>query len=325
LASRTQIDRAALAPAIEPLRHLFATASAENVRLKSELLGAMADIGSEAFKPEFLANLNSELDLLLPAIRGVEAVGAVDALDRVSVHLSHSEARVRQRAVEAIGSLSTQESHLNELRTRLDPKIETNEGVRSAAWNGFRKILSRLPAPNRLSWVERLGDLPDLQRQYLTALIEEWSTNTNPTNLENALTTMVALQQESGRPDDLIKYLQQLRRLRLANNDSAAHRTTLELLDVYLEASRNRPLVELIQEAAPGWENSARESIVDRIRDRLSAMIASDDSESARTLLDDLKSLDANSLGEGWLDALEAAVPSTDDSDPPPPDPDPNP
>ncbi len=310
LATHGHTDKDSLSPAIEPLRQRFAEADPDDLRFRSILLGAMADIGNPAFTPDFVDNLSADPDVLLPAIRGIESVGAKEYLDRVSTHLSHKEARVRQRSVEALGTLGSQESHLNALRSRLDPNIEANEGVREAAWTGFTKLMSHMPAATRLAWVDRLDDLPlERQLQYLNNLIEEWSANPQSSMLPDALRKMVDRLQALGRTEERIKRMQQLRRVYEATNDPRARDTTMDLFESMLTAGLFAQAAELIKETATGWDAATREELLELLLDYIgSESNTPGQSQKHEALIAEFQPLDADLLGNGWFERVKSVT-----------------
>ena len=163
-----------IAPAVEPLERRLAAAPAEALRLRAALLGAMANIADPAFADELSAGLDeTEPDLLVPALRGTRALGVADRVPRVLSLTTHADPRVRRWAIEALGVLGSEPTHVEALVSRLNPAIEPNETARQAAWTGFGQITAKLPPDARLQWADRLTELPDLQVTYLAQLVND--------------------------------------------------------------------------------------------------------------------------------------------------------
>jgi HEAT repeat protein len=170
LANRDVLDASHLASSIEPLRSRYARVNGSSNRLKVALLKAMAAIGSAEFKPEFEANLGAtDPELLLQAIRGVAIVGYDGRLDRLSELAAHTDARVRQKAIAALGALGTL-AELDTVAARLNPGVEKVDGPRQQAWLAFGTIASRSSLNERVELATRLGDYPNLLAEYLTDL-----------------------------------------------------------------------------------------------------------------------------------------------------------
>jgi HEAT repeat protein len=172
LAGRGRADAGAAAGLVEPLRSRFARAAQGPVEVRVALLGAMAAIGSPSFRAEFASNLGSENpELLVAALQGIAVVGDGAQLDRLMDLVNHSDPRVRQRALAALGALGT-EQQLSTVIARLSEGAEAVEGPRNAAWQAYKQICGRLPLSSQLAAVDRLADQPLLATDYLQDLYD---------------------------------------------------------------------------------------------------------------------------------------------------------
>lgn len=170
LASRGGLDASVTATMIEPLKTRFARTDKLARKVRVAILGAMAATGSPQFKPEFEDHLAAEdPELLLRAIQGVAVVGNGSQLDRLSNLATHADARVRQRAIAAIGDLGGMDQ-LSIVVARMNPAVETVDGPRQAAWQAFRRICERQPLEAQVNAADRLIDLSTYRVEYLKEL-----------------------------------------------------------------------------------------------------------------------------------------------------------
>ncbi|GJM26153.1 MAG: hypothetical protein DHS20C16_25680 [Phycisphaerae bacterium] len=180
LANREILDAGHVTRSIGPLRSRYALVDGSSKRLKVALLKAMAAIGSPEFKPEFEANLAAtDPELLLQAIRGVAIVGYAGRLDRLSELAAHTDARVRQKAIAALGALGTLDE-LDTVAARLSPGVENVDGPRQQAWLAFQTIAARCSLNERVKLADKLNDHPNLLAEYLTELESELSKEKPP-------------------------------------------------------------------------------------------------------------------------------------------------
>lgn len=311
LGGQGHVEAQAMAPAIEPLRKRFAEAPDENLRLKESLLGAMALIGDRAFRPEFIANLKSDSpELLLAAIRGAEIVEARDQLDRLLDLLNHSDPRVRQLAAKAVGTLGSDPVHLAGLITRLNPDSEDNEGVRNAAWNGFRAILFREfrnPPSKLLELVGRLDRLPERQISLLEEILAEWSsTSSAPADVMTAARDQLAdLLLSENKYADAVPHLQQLWKDYVAAKDDRAAPTRLKLVRACLYGARHERIVEIIIEIASPANDAEKAEIAQTVLDHLESALPNGDTEALRSLVKSLRAIPEGLLGSDWPQRLQ--------------------
>jgi len=301
IGAQGRVEPERIAPAVEPLKKRFESAPDGDLRLKEALLAAMASIGDPAFTSDFVDNLSVDApELVLAAIRGIKTVGARDHLDRLIAHLTHVDPRVRQRSAEAVGVLGDQAA-LDALFNRLSPNVESNEGVRDAAWDGFRAILARSPADVRLQWANRLSELHDRQVALLNELIDAWTADGSAApELVQARERLVDIYLADGNYADCINQLQQLRKQFVSQDDPRAQLVELQLVRATLEAGRHDRIVELVRDVAAGEDAQARAKIADTIVGYLDAAIARDPNTQLSALVDRLETLPPALLTDDW-------------------------
>jgi len=185
LAGRDAIDPSIQPVLIDTLKSRFSLVDATRRDVRIAILEAMSEIGDPAFKPEFEANLSSnDPGLLLWAIQGVKVVGNGHLLDRLVELTAHPDARVRQRAIEAVGELGGADQLAN-IADRLDADVEPLPEPREAASRSFRSIAGRLTPEQQLDSAELLSKQPALRAEYLAFLHESLSKqNPQPPILE---------------------------------------------------------------------------------------------------------------------------------------------
>ncbi len=302
-----------VASAIGPLRKRFAEAPANDLRLRESLLGAMALLGDPAFQPEFVANLRSDSpELLLKAIRGVEVVEAKDQLDALLDHLNHADPRVRQLAAKAVGTLGSDQAHLAGLIARLNPDVEDNEGVRNAAWEAFRAVLSghfRNPPSLLLESAARLDRLPDRQIDLLEEVISDWvvSNNVPAQVLTDAREELVRLLAAGEKHTEAIPHLHQLwQDYQAAQDREAAGATRMRLVRACLRGGRIDPMIENISEVASQADADGRLEIADVVMEHLESKLDAGEASELRSLLERFEAgFPEGSLGPGWSDRLQ--------------------
>ncbi len=307
LGAQGQLGPATMAPAIEPLRQRFAAAPDDALRLKEALLSAMASIGDGAFQPEFVANLSSgSPELLLAAIRGIETGGGTEYLDAILSHLSHVDPRVRQLAAKAVGALGTADAHLQALITKLNPDEEANEGVRNAAWEGFRAILFRIPSSKRLAWIERLDRLPDRQIMLLEELIDERAVFANSADGIAAREKLAHILMSQDKYAGAIPHLQQLRKYYIAGNQSdAAMAAGVELIRACLWGERHERLTPVIAEVMAAADAPQRQAVTHVVFEYCENALQQKNTAILSALLDHLSALQVEAHGPDWSQRLQ--------------------
>jgi len=309
LGAQGQVEPAVIAPAIGPLKQRFASAPPGALRLRAALLGAMASIGAAEFADEFAANLEAdEPDLLLSALQGVRAVGDASRIDRILSLVAHNDPRVRRRAIEALAVPDGDPAHLEALINHLNPVVEPNEGVRQAAWNGFRGLSSEASPAVRLQWADRLTEFPDLQATYLaeliTALAEE---KPPPLELGEARLRLASLYEAQSRYAEALLVWGDLWPALVEAGDARASEAGLSLLRATLEARRYEKLEELLARLAEGLDLAAREPIARVVLEHLAARQAAGSGQELQTLLDSLGRLPADAFDPAFHQAVDQA------------------
>ncbi|NOS99434.1 MAG: HEAT repeat domain-containing protein [Phycisphaerales bacterium] len=298
-----------IAGAVRPLLNRFSETPADNIRLRESLLGAMAMIADPAFVDAFVVNLTAESpEILLAAIRGIKAVGVRERINDVLTHLAHPDARVRQVAAEAVGSLG-EEQHLEALLNRMAPSVESTAGVRDAAFVGFRDIVLRIPAPARLKWADRLGHLPDRRIQLLTALVDSWvAANANPPEMTAARERLVEDYMAQNKYAEAIPHLERVHAILRTSDPARADAVGLTLVTAALRSNRTDGGIDLISNVAAAADAAGKKAITDSIMKHLEAMAtgADNDSTAAVQLIHRLRTIPDDSLGSDWHAQLGA-------------------
>lgn len=232
LAARGGLEASVTQRLIEPLKLRFAQTAPQARKVRVAILGAMAATGSAEFKPEFENHLSAEdPELLLRAIQGVATVGNGGQLDRLSNLVTHPDARVRQRAITALGDLGGVDQ-LSVVVARMSPGVETIEGPREAAWQAFRRICERLPVEAQVAAADRLVDLPAPRAQYLKELHDRLvkSSPTAP-ELAKVREALARTYTSLGRNGDALPYWQALFNDGVTAKDARRHDWALAFLD----------------------------------------------------------------------------------------------
>ncbi|MCP4247101.1 MAG: HEAT repeat domain-containing protein [bacterium] len=306
LGTRGQGDGAEIAPAVEPLERRLAEAPAEALRLRAALLGAMANIAVPAFADELSAALDAtEPDLLLPALVGTRTLGAADRVDRVLSLTSHADPRVRRRAIEALGVLGSESTHVEALINRLNPAVEPNEAARQAAWAGFGQITAKLPADARLKWADRLAELPELQVTYLAQLVNDLDQRKPPpVELSAARYALGRLYEAQERYVEALPLWRDIWPELSASGDSRTAQVGASWLRGTLASSRYEQLDELLTQLAAPADDAGRQELAGLVLDHLSGL---DDDGQRRSLLTVLVRVPAGTLGPDFDQVVNPA------------------
>ena len=309
LGARGQADAAVIAQAIDPLRQAFASAPPEALRLRAALLGAMASIGAEQFAEEFAANLDAEeSELLLPALQGVRAVGDVSHIDRVLTLVVHNDPRVRRRAIEALAALGGEPAHLEVLVSRLNPAVEPNDGVRQAAWTGFRGLLAKAVPGARLQWADRLAEFPELAIAYLVELVTDLADHKpSPIELSEARLRLASLYEAQSRRAEALGIWRDLWPALCEAGDARVYEVGLSLLRATLESHRYEKLDELLVKLVADLDVPAREPVARLVLEHLEAQQEASPDQELQTLFDSLDRLPGDMFDPVFHGAVEEA------------------
>jgi len=307
LATQGQIDRTRMTPAIVPLKERFASAAPASLRLRAALLGAMANVGASEFSAEFAANLDApEPDLLLPALQGVRTLADASRIDRVVALLANADPRVRRRAAETLGTIGSDRVHIEALAVRLNPATEQNEGVRQAAWAGFRRLTSLQPISERLQWVDRLKDAPDQEITYLSDLVGELAlSKPTPPELNNARRRLARLCDAQGRHAEALTVWRDLWQALEKDNAPETAEAGLELLRATLTTSRLEKLDELVVRITAVLDDFERQEAARMILDHAAVLEATGAEAELRQLLEVLSNLPADTFDAEFRAGLE--------------------
>lgn len=298
LASRGGVDAARLDTIIGPLKARFAQAASEPREIQIAILGAMAAIGSPAFTSEFEANLSSEdPEMLLRAIQGVAIVGNGAQLDRLSNLTAHPDARVRHRALAALGELGTADQ-LSTVIARLSPSVETVEGPRTAAWDALQRIGSRLPIAEQIAIADRLADQPALAARHLKALYDRMIETNQPAQELNVVREKLAGQYMAlDRNVEALPYLRQLFADVGDSDPGRRERIALSLLNCSL-ACGNTDQADAALRALTAADAPMRRTATTMITTYLDRMLSEDREPDARELAARLASVSADAFPE---------------------------
>jgi hypothetical protein len=236
----------------------------------------------------------------VPFVRETLGVPFTAALDRLVTLAGHADTRVRQTAIEAIGTLGGEPAHLEALAGRLTATAEHAEPVRNAAWQALRTILSRKDPAERLQWVERLAETPDRQTVYLDELIKELAALSPPPPALNAARRRLAeLHAQRGNFDAAITIGQQLHAALAADNDPAADDAALALLSAALSAGRNDVTKDTLLGLAKSPPETKQEAI-GKIKAHIDVHKTKEHAKPTLALIDTLLSLEENAYGKAF-------------------------
>ncbi len=288
LAVKGVVDPASSSAVVEPLKARYAAAGKAEVRLREALLSAMAQLGDQAFTPEFVAGLSeNDPKILAAAIPGIRAVGAAEHVPQLMTLTEHSDARVRQRALEALAALGGESVHLERLASRMNPATEPNEACRQSAWNGLQQLLKTRPLAMRIEWADRLKTPQERQTTYLEELIAELAAQNPPrAELRTLHRKLAEIYASQGRDAESLPHWLALYRLLAAADDPGAAGAFDAALHAALAARRNEAVTELV--ALSVEHEQVIEPMVATIEAHLQAL-NSDDASEAESLRAALK------------------------------------
>lgn len=276
LAVRDAIDPSIQPALIETLKSRFASIDVARRDVRIAILEAMSEIGDPAFKPEFEANLSSDdPGLLLWAIQGVKVVGNGKQLDRLVELTAHPDARVRQRAIEAVGELGGAEQ-LKNIADRLDEDIEPLPEPRDAATRSFRSIAGRLTPQQQLDCAELLSRHTALQAEYLAYLHESLSKqNPQPPILDLVRERLAQAYVALDRKCEAITLWGRLLDVAVRDDGPRRDNIAIELLQCALACNRSKEVGQSLSSLSQG---DARQQAIaeDAVLERLSTDTAGD-------------------------------------------------
>ncbi|UCC28996.1 MAG: HEAT repeat domain-containing protein [Phycisphaerales bacterium] len=304
--------------AVAALKTRYRMEAEKGPAMRAALLTAMAGVADGAFRPEFLEAVESDKATILgAAIRGVLAISDTSKLPRLRTLMAHSDLLVRLAATEAVGELGREEADVESLLTRLNPTIEANELAREAAWRGFCRLLGNRPVRDRIEAARRLRNQPDLELRYLEQLADTLSTvNGETAYLEIVLDRLATALIAQARYQEAVGHLRALFDMQCTRSDPEALACGLRLLEAVLRSPAELQVAALVQQlAATAGDDTDKAAIIETVAEYLASPELATDKERARTLLADLSSVPADTLGEAWTRLLKQAARRLESSD----------
>jgi len=312
--------------AVVALNSRYALVPAEDVELRGALLEAMAGVKDESSGPRFLEAIESgSAALLRPAIRGLRMISDRSKLPRLRTLMGDADPLVRLAATEAVGELGGEDADLESVLTRLNPTIEANGLVREAAWTAFEQLMGSRPPKTQLSYARRLRDMPDLETRWLQELLTGFATRNGEMteDAERAHDRIATLLVSQGKSTEAIPHLRRLYERQTARGDAEAVETGLRLLNAVLNAPGHAGVVDVINQlACVEGDETITQGLIDTVAAYIESPEVAADPEKTRSLLSQLQSLKADTLGDAWADLLQRVEDrlegDADDGAPPP-------
>jgi len=297
-----------LREATSTLPERYRSLPADPPALRAALLTAMAGIGDPSFTPDFVAAVEADDAVILPAaLRGLRAVGDSSKLPRIRTLMAHADPRVRLAAIEAAGQLGREDADVEALLSRLNPSVESNDSARDAAWRGFRQLVGKRAIPDRIRAAERLREMPDLSVKYLDELAGILATSGDHAAELDAVrdrlaTTLVA----AGKDGEAVPHLRALYEMRLTRADGAAQAAGLRWLESALRSPNPQGAAEVIVRLgeATGAE-PVKAEIIRTVAQYLETPAAVADADRSRKLLAELRTVPSDLLGDPWTQLLQ--------------------
>ncbi len=307
-------DHVGVAEAVPALKRRYQAVSDDDMPLRAALVTAMAGVAecssateNRLFTAEFFEALESDdASLLRPAIRGLRAAGDRSRLPRLRTLMAHADPLVRRAATAAIGELGGEDADLESVLTRLNPTIETNEGVREAARQAFGELLSTKPVEERLASAARLRETPDLEVMYLVELANGLtSVNSHTDELEAVYDRIATILLDQGKYGEAMPYLADLYEKRSARTGTGAASDGGRWLEAALRAAPQVRVADVVTRLATGADESAKAGIIETVAAYFEIPEATADAERTRAVLADLRNVPVGTLGDAWTHLLE--------------------
>jgi HEAT repeat protein len=294
---------------VEPLLARYRSAAPTDVSLRAGLLFAMAGVGDPQFAPMFQEAVESDdAALLRPAIAGLLAVQDATRMPRLRRHVSHADPLVRLAAIEAIGQLGKEDADLESILPRLNPRTESSEIAREAAWRSFLLLLQNRPPRVRIQAADLLRDVPDREAGYLIALAEDLAVaNADPSDLETLWDRIGALLVTQGKFSEAVPYLRKLFSARAMRRDPTAADLGLRLLDALLRTTSFANAPDLIEQLAgmASEDEYMKTRIIETVAQCLNSPEMVADPTRTYEVVNELRVVPRDRLGPEWNRLLD--------------------
>ena len=300
--------------AVAALDSRYGLVAENDTALRAALLQAMAGVADATFEPVFIEAMESDFtEILRPAIRGLIALGSVEKLSRIRSLLSSPDPLVRQAAIEAVGTLGSEEADLESLLVRINPNGEPEEQLREFAWRGVRSLLSKKPYDQRIIEARRLRDTPDLEVRYLQELKDELinlgGEDVNLAVVRDQLATVLMDQQKYA---EAAVQLSELFETTSPNGDDDSVRIGLRWLKVSLHVPGIVNITDVVLRllASPDGQNPDNETvkeIISTVATYLDSAEAVANKAATLALVARLRDVPSDQLGAPWNEMLQRA------------------
>ncbi|MGE0480159.1 MAG: HEAT repeat domain-containing protein [Phycisphaerae bacterium] len=166
LAERGVLDEQRGAVVATALLKRFDASRVDQSTIRERILWALSRLDDPRCSAVFVRALDpaEAATVRQAAIRGIAAVGRLDALDALLPATSDADTLVRRSAIDALAQHATSDAHLQALWTRLAPASEPDEASRDGAWRGALRLLASRSSADVEAWALRLPEAPPLLR-----------------------------------------------------------------------------------------------------------------------------------------------------------------
>ncbi|MCK4850111.1 MAG: HEAT repeat domain-containing protein [Phycisphaerae bacterium] len=136
------------------------SATAVDAELRSQILSAMAQVGSSSFRPLFLQALkDTSVDSCIAAIEGLRSLGPnnrrKETLAAIRPLLADKDRAVRAEALRAFDDLADV-GELETLEKRLDPNVEPDADMRDDVWHVVGNLLTKADLDTLNYWEQKI-------------------------------------------------------------------------------------------------------------------------------------------------------------------------
>ena len=180
-----------------------------------------------------------------------------------------------------------------------------NAAVREMAWRRFREFFGRRPLPERIAAAQRLRHAPELEVKYLDSLVSDLSgAGGVDEELEGALSHLADALRRQRRYAEAAQRLQSLYDLQRKRSSSQVTPTGLRLLDARLRNGAKPRVADLIRELSATDADDVGTGIIQTISAYLDDVPNRVATDKLSLLLDELRTVEAESLGKAWAALL---------------------